>query len=48
MAKVIHKYISGFLNTEGGTLLYGVRDDGVAQGIKLSRSAFMRPRLLPE
>jgi hypothetical protein len=37
MVQVIHKYISGFLNTEGGTLFYGVRDDGLVQGIKLSR-----------
>jgi hypothetical protein len=35
--EVLANYISGFLNTEGGTLFYGVRDDGVVIGIKLTR-----------
>ncbi|CAG9314208.1 unnamed protein product [Blepharisma stoltei] len=30
-------YVSAFLNTEGGTLYYGIRDDGMVTGVILTR-----------
>ena len=36
-ADIIAPYISAFLNTEGGILFYGIKDNGVVEGISLSR-----------
>ena len=35
--ELIAPYVSAFLNTEGGTIYYGVRDDGVVTGVVLNR-----------
>lgn len=35
----VPKYISGFLNAEGGYLLFGVADDGVVVGLHLDRES---------
>ncbi|MGO1000753.1 RNA-binding domain-containing protein [Lysobacter sp. CA196] len=34
----LSKYIIGYLNHKGGRILYGVTDDGIVQGVALSRS----------
>ena len=34
---MIERYISAFLNTNGGTLYFGISDNGIINGIKLSR-----------
>ena len=36
-ADIIAPYVSAFLNTEGGILFYGIKDNGVVEGISLSR-----------
>lgn len=35
--EVIAPYVSAFLNTQGGTLFYGIRDDGLVTGVSLNR-----------
>lgn len=37
ISKVVVRYAIGFLNRNGGRLLFGVGDDGVVAGVKLSR-----------
>ncbi|CAG9319797.1 unnamed protein product [Blepharisma stoltei] len=34
---LITPYICAFLNTQGGTLFYGIRDDGLVNGVTLTR-----------
>lgn len=34
---MISSYVSAFLNTEGGTIYYGVADNGLITGIKMNR-----------
>ena len=34
---MIERYISAFLNTNGGTLYFGISDNGIINGVKLSR-----------
>ena len=36
---IFKRYINAFLNTEGGTIYFGVRDDGVVLGAPLNRKA---------
>jgi Putative DNA-binding domain len=34
---LLSKYVSAFLNTEGGTLYYGISDNGVVSGVTMNR-----------
>ena len=36
-ADIVAPYVSAFLNTEGGILFYGIKDNGVVEGISLNR-----------
>jgi predicted HTH transcriptional regulator len=36
-ADIVAPYVSAFLNTEGGILFYGIKDNGVVEGISLTR-----------
>lgn len=38
IAQAIDKYAIGFLNYKGGRILYGVTDDGIVDGVKLTRT----------
>ena len=35
--QMIERYITAFLNTNGGTVYFGITDSGIINGIKLSR-----------
>jgi len=35
--KVVSKYITAFLNSEGGTIYFGIEDDGTVSGLLMSR-----------
>ncbi len=37
---LIEKYVTSFLNSQGGTLYLGINDDGLALGIRLDRKLF--------
>ena len=42
MGKIASKYITSFLNNRGGTLFFGVADDGTVNGIALNRYVLAR------
>lgn len=37
MIQEVPKYVSGFLNSDGGYLLFGVTNDGIVLGLELNR-----------